>query len=82
MFFTPIRSFYLVSQNTGEDVWFKPGKIYCKTIIEEFCLYTTCYGFTLDEKVEYLCTCWIKIVDPSDIHEVIKSLLLAKTGGE
>ncbi len=82
MFFTPIISFYLVSQNTGKRVRFRPGEMYCKTIIEAFCLDRTCYGFTLDEKVEYLCTRWIKIVDPSDIHELIKMLLLTKTGGE
>ncbi len=79
MFFTPVKKFFL---KNGEG-WlhtFKQGELYPNSILKS-------YSFgdkvvTIDQKIVHLGIYWIKTINPTDIHEVIKALLLTSRSGE
>lgn len=79
MFFTPVKNFWL-SRKAASPTAFKQGEVYLNIVLEE-------YDFgsitnTLEGKIRYLSSNWIKVVEPSDIYELVKLVLLTKTGEE
>ncbi len=82
MFFTPIVRFQMESY-TGKTVWFTPGTLYPKTILAQFPMsfgIGSHSAYDIDAGIKFLSTQWIKIVEPTDIHELIKSVLLTQKG--
>lgn len=79
LFFTPIVNYFLLKSLNGEvDKHYYKGITYPITDLVEGNLSIMVPSNILSEKIKYLETRWIKILEPPNTYELVKIILLSK----
>ncbi len=74
-FFRVRQEFYIKKLNDSGSKHFRTDKIYPEASLDEITMPTVCDD-SRSAKMNYLRTGWIDIAEPSDIHELIKMVVL------